>query len=258
MNTFWAHQWSSRRMTVWWPTSLFVVGKLSLLFLSIVQEWGLTMCNHSHPSHFITHVQMDDSTSNLVKHVAHCQPTTGLENNIITMYANGHTYNAGQMHFLLAKWVSHHFHPFLIIEDPELITIFWMLYGHVQIPSASTVSHDIKEIFVMSKICMKNLLQVCCLHLAVCTEPDHLSGTPRKGTHHCWWLDVTCHQTFTHILASRCILSKMQSCTNAQFDTWFHMVGSFLLWAVIQGWNEASFFVPAYANSTVECILLSS
>ena len=143
------------------------------------------MCNYSHPSRFITHVQTDDSTSNLVKHIAHCQPTTGLENELITIYANGQTYNAVQMRFLLAKWVSHHFHPFLIVEDPELIAIFQMLYGRVQIPSASTVSCDMKEIFIMSKICMKYLLQVCCLCLAVCTEPDHLSGTPRKGTHRC-------------------------------------------------------------------------
>jgi hypothetical protein len=164
---------------------LFVVGKLSFLFLTIVQEWGLTMCNYSHPSRFITRVRTDDSTSNLVKHVSHCQPTIGLENELITMYANGQTYNAPQMRFLLAKWVSRRFRPFLIVEDPELIAIFRMLYGRVQVPSASTVSRDVKEIFVMSKICVKHLLQVCCLCLAVCTEPDRLSGTPRKGTHRC-------------------------------------------------------------------------
>ena len=143
------------------------------------------MCNYSHPSCFITHVQTDDSMSNLVKHVANCEPTTGLENDLITMYANGHTYNVAWMRFLLAKWVSRRFRPFLIVEDPELITIFQMLYGCVTIPSASTVSCDVKEIFVMSKICVKNLLQVCCLCLTVCTEPDRLSGTPRKGTHCC-------------------------------------------------------------------------
>ena len=211
------------------------------------------MCNYSHLSRFITHVQTDDSMSNLVKHVAHCQPTTGLENEIITMYASGHTYNAGQMHFLLAKWVSCRFRPFLIVEDPELMTTFQMLYGHVQIPSASTVSYDVMEIFVVSKICMKHLLQVCYLCLTVCTEPDHLSGTPRKCTHHCWWVDITKHLLVPWHHSAFC-----QRCANAQFDTWFHTVGSFLLWAVIQSWNEAPFFVPPYANSTVECSFPSS
>ena len=71
------------------------------------------------------------------------------------MYANGHTYTPAWMRYLLAKWVSCQFWPFAIVEDLELIAIFQMLYGRAQIPSALTVSHDVKEIFELTKISVK-------------------------------------------------------------------------------------------------------
>ena len=114
---------------------------------------------------------MDDSTSNLLKHISTCDLTKAHKTETITAYANGHTYNPAQMCimcYLLAKWVSRQFQPFAIVEDPELIAIFQMLYGHAQIPSGSTVSGGMKEIFELTKISVKKLLQVC-LYVLHCT-----------------------------------------------------------------------------------------
>ena len=111
---------------------------------------------------------MDDSTSNLPKHISTCDLTKAHETETIIAYANGHTYTPARMRYLLAKWVSRRFRPFAIVEDPELIAIFQMLYGRAQIPSASTVSRDVKEIFELTKISVKQLLQVC-LYVLHCT-----------------------------------------------------------------------------------------
>ena len=71
------------------------------------------------------------------------------------------------MRYLLAKWISRRFRPFVIIEDPELIEIFQMLFARVQIPRADTISHDVREIFAISQNSVKKLLQVGFVLLAV-------------------------------------------------------------------------------------------
>ena len=81
------------------------------------------------------------------------------------------------MRYLLTKWIVCCFRPFIIVEDPELIKIFQMLYAHVQIPSAKTISHNMKEIYVMAQINVKILLQVCDMFIAF-TQTDCLSGLP--------------------------------------------------------------------------------
>ena len=75
-------------------------------------------------------------------------------------FAQGNTSTTARLRFLLTKWISCHFRPFAIVEDPEIIEIFQMLHAHVQIPSAKTVSRDVKEVYVMSQINVKKLLKV--------------------------------------------------------------------------------------------------
>ena len=75
------------------------------------------------------------------------------------------------MHYLLAKWISQCFRPFKIVEDMELIEIFQMLYVCIQVPSVTTISRDVKEIFAMSKSSVKKLLEVCHFFLTAMTAP---------------------------------------------------------------------------------------
>ena len=71
------------------------------------------------------------------------------------------------MRYLLAKWTVQCFRPFVIVEDPELIEIFQMLFARIQIPSANTVSSDVREIFAVAQSSVKKLLQVSCVFLIV-------------------------------------------------------------------------------------------
>ena len=75
-------------------------------------------------------------------------------------FAQGNTYTTARLCFLLIKWISCRFRPFAIVEDPEIIEIFQMLHARVQIPSAKTISRDVKEVYVMSQINVKKLLKV--------------------------------------------------------------------------------------------------
>jgi hypothetical protein len=60
----------------------------------------------------------------------------------------------------IARWVSRRHRPFAIIEDDELIDLFRDLYNKVEVPSQSTVSRDVKEIFQMSRVRVAQMLQV--------------------------------------------------------------------------------------------------
>lgn len=54
------------------------------------------------------------------------------------------------MRYLLALWIARRHRPFAIVEDPELLAIFEMLYAKVETPSRSTVSRDVREIFAVT------------------------------------------------------------------------------------------------------------
>src|SRR6266481_1784622 len=132
-----------------------------------IRSPALTIPVYSHPSCFITRSRADDSTSNLNKHIDACDPTTTGETEAISAYVHGNTYSAARMRYLLAKWTTRRFRPFIIVEDPELIEIFQMLFARIQIPSANTVSSDVREIFAVAQSSVKKLLQVSCVFFIV-------------------------------------------------------------------------------------------
>ena len=70
------------------------------------------------------------------------------------------------MRYLLAKWMSRRFRPFMMVEDLEFLEIFQMLNARIQIPSARTLARDVREIFAMSKSNVKELLEVRDMFLA--------------------------------------------------------------------------------------------
>jgi len=60
----------------------------------------------------------------------------------------------------LALWVARHHHPYAIVSDPELIDILTDLNIKVTVPSPSTVSRDVREIYAMSRKSVVAILQV--------------------------------------------------------------------------------------------------
>jgi hypothetical protein len=60
----------------------------------------------------------------------------------------------------LALWVSRRHRPFAIVEDDELVDIFKDLNNRVEVPSRSTVSRDVNEIFDVSRKQVAAMLKV--------------------------------------------------------------------------------------------------
>jgi hypothetical protein len=112
------------------------------------------------PSQVISRARHDDSTSNLVRHVrlCDCKPPAG--SGTLTSFAHGSTYTPHKHRMKIALWVARRHRPFSIVEDPELIEIFTDLNNKVITPSRYTVSRDVKEIFLISRGKVSELLKV--------------------------------------------------------------------------------------------------
>lgn len=80
-----------------------------------------------------------------------CSPPPPGTPGTITDYAMGTTYSPAVFHYLLTVWVTRGHCPFAIVEDEPLEQILRMLNSKVNIPSATTLSCDVKEVFVISK-----------------------------------------------------------------------------------------------------------
>jgi hypothetical protein len=60
----------------------------------------------------------------------------------------------------LALWAARRHRPYAIVADPELIEIFTDLNSKVIVPSPTTVSRDVREIYAMSRKKVAAILQV--------------------------------------------------------------------------------------------------
>lgn len=137
-------------------TNLFA--KREFLFFSFVSVYS-SYSIRSHPSMSILRARYEDSTTNLMRHVKNCDPLKPSKQ--IVAYANGTTYSPARFRYLIAMWCARRHQPFIIVEDPELVEIFQMLYCRVNIPSHVMVSRDIQEIFEHCWVNVSLSLQVC-------------------------------------------------------------------------------------------------
>ena len=103
----------------------------------------------------------DESTSNLVRHANKCSPGGTSGSAAITAFTHGSTYSYPKFRMKIVLWVSRRHRPFAIVADDELIDIFTDLNNKVEVPSPSTVSRDVKEIFHMGCARVASMLQVC-------------------------------------------------------------------------------------------------
>lgn len=92
-----------------------------------------------------------------MNHMKRCAPPV---EGMIEEHVAGANYSKALMRFLLTCWVARRHRPYAIVEDPELLQIFRMLYGKVEVPSARTISRDVQEVFQMSKLNVISLLKV--------------------------------------------------------------------------------------------------
>ena len=106
----------------------------------------------SNPSKQITCSRMDETTSNLVRHVNGCNPS------VATPIAVS-IFNTGHFWYLVAAWSAQCAQPYTIIEDEELHEIFIMLYPTLEVHSCQTVSHNISDMYKCSRLAIAHHLQ---------------------------------------------------------------------------------------------------
>ncbi|KAG6904706.1 hypothetical protein DXG01_007777 [Tephrocybe rancida] len=92
-------------------------------------------------------------------HVKTCEPIDSSETRAMTAFVQGLTYNHATRQMKISLWISRRSHLFAIAQDPELLDIFYDLNNKVEMPSASTISKDIKEIFKISRKNVAEMLQ---------------------------------------------------------------------------------------------------
>ena len=135
----------------------------------IITRFNLTHLIPRNPSQTIVRSRMDDSTSNLAHHVIKCDGPTTHSSHAINDFAHGSKYSKAEFRFLLVSWVTQCHRPFAIVDDKPLQDMFRMLYAKVDIPSAATVSRDVKEVHSIAK---KNVIKV--LQVLYHTNVSHL------------------------------------------------------------------------------------
>jgi hypothetical protein len=123
----------------------------------------------------------------------------------------------------LALWVSWCHWPFAIVEDDELIDIFMDLNNKVEVPSRSTVSRDVKEIFHISHAHVASMLQVCHVHHYHHFLTKHPQAYPDK-VHICLdgWTSpqvIAFIGTMVHWVVNSCMQSLI-----LDFIKWVHML----------------------------------
>jgi hypothetical protein len=109
----------------------------------------------------VARARHDDSTSNLMRHVRECDHIAPAGSGSIIGFAQGSSYTPHKHRMKIALWVARHNRPFAIVEDRELLDIFYDLNSKVVTPSRYTVSRDVKEIFQMGRIKVAEILKVC-------------------------------------------------------------------------------------------------
>ncbi|TDL14852.1 hypothetical protein BD410DRAFT_699758, partial [Rickenella mellea] len=135
------------------------------------------------PDVVLSRVRHEDSTSNLNKHARVCSPPAPSSQTKIRDFAHGTNYEKSKFRFLITIWVARRHRPYAIVEDPELIQLFQMLYLKVEIPSRMTVSRDVREVYEITKQSIVQMLAVrsCAycgfLHLCIdgWTSPNVIS-----------------------------------------------------------------------------------
>jgi hypothetical protein len=131
----------------------------------------------------VTRARHDESTSNLVRHVDSCDHKGGSATRTMSAFAHGSTYNPGTFRFKLAIWIAKRHRPFAIVEDPEFVELLTSLNNTVFVPSCSTVSRDVQEIFQVSQGKVAAILQVR-FHDHKCRSVvrEFLTGISRETT----------------------------------------------------------------------------
>ena len=130
------------------------LARISVLKISdCVMILEMSTTTTSDLSRQITCHHLDETTSNLVRHVKTCNPSS------VHASFPFSAYSLGRFRYLVAAWSACRARPHVIIEDEELREILVMLYSVVEIHSHQTVARDISDMYERSRVVIACHLQ---------------------------------------------------------------------------------------------------
>jgi hypothetical protein len=118
------------------------------------RDIGYRFACETNPSKYVTRSRVDESTSNLARHVQTCGSSTSSPSP-----SSVSTYNLGRFRYLVAAWSARRARPHSIIEDEEFREIITMLNSDAKIHSHQTVSRDISDMYHHSRVAVALHLQ---------------------------------------------------------------------------------------------------
>ncbi|KAJ3490696.1 hypothetical protein NLJ89_g11414 [Agrocybe chaxingu] len=113
----------------------------------------------AHPSIEISRARHDEATSNLNRHAQRCAPANNAQTKAMAAFAQGSSYTPEKHRLKLALWVTRKNRPFSIVEDEDLLDIFHDLNAACVTPGRRTITRDIKEIHVIGRGQLGELLR---------------------------------------------------------------------------------------------------
>lgn len=134
----------------------------------------------------------DNSTSNLTNHVRMCNAGRPKDQGTIVHFAHGSTYTPERLRVLLDLWVATSSRPYSLVNDAGFQQILRMFHQNVAIPSESTISRDVKEIY---SICRENLAAFIevrgCFALSTLARAHSFVENSWCQAYRFRWLDIT-------------------------------------------------------------------
>lgn len=70
---------------------------------------------------------------------------------MITKFVSGSSYNKANLCVELLTWIANRCRPYCIVGDPELLTMFKMLYSNATVPSERAISSYMKTFHGLCK-----------------------------------------------------------------------------------------------------------
>lgn len=170
--------WSSKVYKHFRDPQIKVSGDGKVKYVFICKTWVVWSFTHffprcsdvlnpSNPSQSCTRARTDTGTTNLLRHVEACTGKKAPDDQTIEKFAQGSTYTTGAFRFLITRWVTECHRPFKIVEDPPFQDMLRMLYSRVDIPSDTTVSRDVREVYRISQLQVAKTLQVGILNFCL-------------------------------------------------------------------------------------------
>ncbi|SJL16081.1 uncharacterized protein ARMOST_19597 [Armillaria ostoyae] len=106
----------------------------------------------------------DNGTSNFIRYFKKCKPKSDsdeprLEQTSLIPFVQGSMYTYGRLHMKQVEWAALCHHPYHMFEDRPYHDILRMMHADVKIPSADTVSRDVKDVYNIVKKRVAKLLQ---------------------------------------------------------------------------------------------------